>query len=52
MRSRERDEWNRSQYKLAVKDCKKAWKKASRRLKEGRGVVMTEVVQEPGQLEV
>ncbi|KAF4891971.1 hypothetical protein CGCVW01_v014278 [Colletotrichum viniferum] len=50
MRYKERDEWNRSQYKLAVKDCKKAWKKASRRLKEGRGVVMTEVVQEPDQL--
>ncbi|KAJ5012802.1 hypothetical protein K4K57_003742 [Colletotrichum sp. SAR 10_99] len=38
-------------YKLAVKDRKKAWKKASRRLKEGRGVVMTEVVQQPDQLE-
>ncbi|KAI8189482.1 hypothetical protein K4K51_004283 [Colletotrichum sp. SAR 10_75] len=52
MRYKERDEWNRSQYKLAVKDRKKAWKKASRRLKEGRGVVTTEVVQQPGQLEI
>ncbi|KAI8210279.1 hypothetical protein K4K52_012515 [Colletotrichum sp. SAR 10_76] len=52
MRSREKGEWHRSQYKLAVKDRKKAWKKASRRLKEGRGVVMTEVVQQPGQLEI
>ncbi|KAF5511026.1 hypothetical protein CGCS363_v002418 [Colletotrichum siamense] len=52
MRSREMGEWHRSQYKLAVKDRKKVWKKASRRLKEGRGVVMTEVVQEPDQLEV
>ncbi|KAI8278313.1 hypothetical protein K4K60_006366 [Colletotrichum sp. SAR11_57] len=51
MRSREMGEWHRSQYKLAVKDRKKAWKKASRRLKEGRGVVMTEVVQQPDQLE-
>ncbi|KAI8165983.1 hypothetical protein K4K49_007331 [Colletotrichum sp. SAR 10_70] len=51
MRSREMGEWHRSQYKLAVKDCKKAWKKASRRLKEGHGVVMTEVVQQPDQLE-
>ncbi|KAF3810091.1 hypothetical protein GCG54_00002542 [Colletotrichum gloeosporioides] len=52
MRSREMGEWHRSQYRLAVKDCKKAWKKASQRLKEGRGVVMTEVVQEPDQLEI
>ncbi|KAJ0369815.1 hypothetical protein COL154_001620 [Colletotrichum chrysophilum] len=44
MRSRETGEWHRSQYKLAVKDRKEAWKKASRRLKEGRGVVMTEAV--------
>ncbi|KAK2730057.1 hypothetical protein CKAH01_09835 [Colletotrichum kahawae] len=51
MRYREIDEWNRSQYKLAVKDCKKAWKTASRRLKKGRGVVMAEVVQKPDQLE-
>ncbi|KAJ0340101.1 hypothetical protein COL922a_003738 [Colletotrichum nupharicola] len=44
MRSREMGKWHHSQYKLAVKDRKEAWKKASRRLKEGRGVVMTEAV--------
>ncbi|KAF5525061.1 hypothetical protein CGCA056_v003548 [Colletotrichum aenigma] len=52
MRYKERGEWHRCQHMLALKDRKKAWKKASRRLKEGRDVVMTEVVQEPDQLEV
>ncbi|KAJ3952684.1 hypothetical protein N0V92_010874 [Colletotrichum tropicale] len=52
MRYKERDEWYRSQHMLALKDRKKAWKKASWRLKKGCGVVMTEVVQEPDQLEI